>query len=69
MVRSRWIPCKLLACASRELEPRVDCLREVTVRFRNREETKGAYDSLGQMERDGMRAVVLWQNEGSESEQ
>ncbi|KAE9382623.1 hypothetical protein BT96DRAFT_930228, partial [Gymnopus androsaceus JB14] len=40
MVRSRWIPCKLLACASRELEPRVDCLREVTIRFRNREETK-----------------------------
>ncbi|KAE9402617.1 hypothetical protein BT96DRAFT_991058 [Gymnopus androsaceus JB14] len=68
MVRSRWIPCKLLACASRELEPRVDCLREVTIRFRNREETKGAYESLEEIERDGMRAVVLWKNEGSGSE-
>ncbi|KAE9405669.1 hypothetical protein BT96DRAFT_1015398 [Gymnopus androsaceus JB14] len=60
MVRSRWI----IGCASRESEPQVDRLREFTIRFRNREESKAAYESLEDVERDGMRAVVLWKNHG-----
>ncbi|KAE9403842.1 hypothetical protein BT96DRAFT_451833 [Gymnopus androsaceus JB14] len=33
MVRSRWIPGKR---TSEELEPQVECLREFTIKFRNR---------------------------------
>ncbi|KAE9405670.1 hypothetical protein BT96DRAFT_988183 [Gymnopus androsaceus JB14] len=62
MIRSRWIPGKRNASSSRESEPQVDCLREFTIRFRNREEAKGVYEPLEDMDRDGMRVVVLWGN-------
>ncbi|KAE9403837.1 hypothetical protein BT96DRAFT_451776 [Gymnopus androsaceus JB14] len=63
MVRSRWIPEKR---TSEELEPQVECLREFTIKFRNRnwKEKRVVYQPLEEMERDGMRVVVLWQNEG-----
>ncbi|KAE9389892.1 hypothetical protein BT96DRAFT_926267 [Gymnopus androsaceus JB14] len=64
MVRSRWIPGRR---SSEQLEPRVECLRELTIKFRNRNEIQGVYQPLEDMDRDGMRVVVLWQNsEGSE---
>ncbi|KAE9389895.1 hypothetical protein BT96DRAFT_926270 [Gymnopus androsaceus JB14] len=61
MVRSRWIPGRR---SSKELEPRVECLREFTIKFRNRKEIQGVYQPLEDMDRDGMRVVVLWENEG-----
>lgn len=59
MVRSRWIP-------GRRTSEQVECLREFTIKFRNRKEIQGVYQPLEDMDRDGMRVVVLWQNEGSE---
>ncbi|KAE9383460.1 hypothetical protein BT96DRAFT_1033039 [Gymnopus androsaceus JB14] len=62
MVQSRWIPEKLSASYTNGAEsdglPPVDCLREFTMKFREREEVvKGAYQPI---EETGMRAVILW---------
>ncbi|KAE9394950.1 hypothetical protein BT96DRAFT_923194 [Gymnopus androsaceus JB14] len=63
MIRSRWIPSKMHTAE----ESGVDCLREFTIRFRNREEIPRVYQPWEDMERNGLRAVVLWQTKGSES--
>ncbi|KAF9017304.1 hypothetical protein BDP27DRAFT_1440523 [Rhodocollybia butyracea] len=63
MVQSRWMPEKLLANNVVEASTlQVDCLREFTLGFRNRseKETDGIYNSLDQIEKDGMRIVVSW---------
>lgn len=62
MVGSRWIPERRCS-ANRVSDVQVDCLREFTVRFRNRKEIKGVYEPLEDLEKNGLRAVVLWQNE------
>lgn len=58
MVRSRWTPRRF---AGGESVPQVDCLREFTLRFRTRKEVKGVYRPLEDIEKAGMRAVVLWE--------
>lgn len=56
--QSRWTPGWVFEGASLQ----VDWLREFTLRFRNWEEQKDAYKPLEYIERNGMRAVVLWMN-------
>ncbi|KAE9403312.1 hypothetical protein BT96DRAFT_1017025 [Gymnopus androsaceus JB14] len=62
MVQSRWIPDKRsgIRDSGESLTLEVDCLRVFTVRFRNREEPTVAYQPLDDIERLGMRLVVLW---------
>ncbi|KAF5371424.1 hypothetical protein D9757_010003 [Collybiopsis confluens] len=66
MVRSRWIPSARLGSSSvaetSYMSPlQVDCLREFTMRFRARtKENNVVYMPLERLEKDGLRAVVLW---------
>ncbi|KAF5343687.1 hypothetical protein D9757_010215 [Collybiopsis confluens] len=66
MVRSRWFP-SALSRALGEIEAwnvspfHVDCLREFTLNFRARKKVNSTvYAPLEQLEKIGMRAVVLW---------
>ncbi|KAF5368649.1 hypothetical protein D9757_010204 [Collybiopsis confluens] len=66
MVRSRWFPSPLSSALNKaeawNLSPfHVDCLREFTLIFRDRKKVDSAvYAPLEQLEKNGMRAVVLW---------
>lgn len=64
MVASRWIPDRRCS-ANGVSNVQVDCMREFTVTFRDREEIKGVYEPLENLERNGLRAVVLWQTGGN----
>ncbi|KIK59143.1 hypothetical protein GYMLUDRAFT_44899 [Collybiopsis luxurians FD-317 M1] len=65
MVCSRWIPSRISSVgsappAANPSAPYVDCLREFTMKFRNRQDPGAVYEPLEIVEQSGMMAVVLW---------
>ncbi|KIK63433.1 hypothetical protein GYMLUDRAFT_41117 [Collybiopsis luxurians FD-317 M1] len=66
MVCSRWIPFAGAPASgvsnSTETDlPSVDCLREFTMKFRNRQNPGDVYGPLEVIEKSGMRLVVIWE--------
>ncbi|KIK63431.1 hypothetical protein GYMLUDRAFT_466847 [Collybiopsis luxurians FD-317 M1] len=65
MVRSRWIPSVIssangISSSIKEGLPPVDCLREFTMKFRNRSNPGDVYEPLDLTEKNGMRLVITW---------
>ncbi|KIK63396.1 hypothetical protein GYMLUDRAFT_241881 [Collybiopsis luxurians FD-317 M1] len=65
MVCSRWVPSTVhygnSVFSSMEAKvPPIDCLREFTMKFRNRERPGDIYEPLDLLEKDGMRLVIRW---------
>ena len=68
MVQSRWIPGARSglgdgpSISGTQPNSQASCLREFTLIFRNREKVANVYEPLEDLEREGMRAIVLWMN-------
>ncbi|KAE9407388.1 hypothetical protein BT96DRAFT_131664 [Gymnopus androsaceus JB14] len=60
MVQSRWIPKLSESPTPAKGTLPVDCLREFTMWFRNREEVKGVYQPLVDIRKEGIKFVVMW---------
>ncbi|KIK63432.1 hypothetical protein GYMLUDRAFT_241911 [Collybiopsis luxurians FD-317 M1] len=66
MVHSRWIPSVIFSASNVSSStdtglPLVDCLREFTMKFRNRRNPGDVYEPLDLIEKNGMRLVITWE--------